>query len=604
MATTVTHLVLMACLGCGGARPPIEDADAKNTADVWFGDLRTAPRLETTDLVSVPAIVKKALETDVDRLEGLPAALEADVAPRAVFLTASDSLTPAKVVCGTGRGLRAALLLAMSSLRERSGAAVPTRWIKVDFVTTASAWAGAAATGGRPFERSLEGLAFGRASGAAFLPEELVARTLVSSSGEVMERNIARYRLRRSGLKSEADLGPSLPRERWRFKTRAFFLAQGRTVPLYRGNPPRERITREVLLRSVRAGSDYLRRAVRENGSFVYGYDPKTGTESSKYNMVRHAGTIYSMLDVYETTRDPRLLEAAERAIAYLLDSIKPYGGDGDGARIMTYGGKIKLGGVALAAVALAEHVTVTGKKDHLPVARGLCRYICKNQMEDGKFVHSRYYPSGAVGSHISSYYPGEALLALVRLHAIDGDGRWLDVAEKGARYLIEVRDRGKDTRSLTHDHWLLYALNELYRHRKRSLYLDHALRIATAIELAQRKEPSSRDWMGSYYKPPRSTPTACRCEGMAATYRLARRQGARQVAEKILDNLRRGAGFQLLSQIGPAKALYTLDPRRALGGFTRSLTNHEVRIDYVQHNISALVSMYRILVDEKRDEL
>ncbi len=36
--------------------------------------------------------------------------------------------------------------------------------------------------------------------------------------------------------------------------------------------------------------------------------------------------------------------------------------------------------------------------------------------------------------------------------------------------------------------------------------------------------------------------------------------------------------------------------PQRALGAFHRSLTNDEIRIDYVQHNISALLGLWRIL--------
>ena len=47
---------------------------------------------------------------------------------------------------------------------------------------------------------------------------------------------------------------------------------------------------------------------------------------------------------------------------------------------------------------------------------------------------------------------------------------------------------------------------------------------------------------------------------------------------------------------------MYLNDPQRSLGGFRRSLTNFEIRIDYVQHNISALVALYRIFEAEGRD--
>lgn len=33
------------------------------------------------------------------------------------------------------------------------------------------------------------------------------------------------------------------------------------------------------------------------------------------------------------------------------------------------------------------------------------------------------------------------------------------------------------------------------------------------------------------------------------------------------------------------------------LGGFSRSLTDYSIRIDYVQHNISGLIALYKIML-------
>ena len=57
-----------------------------------------------------------------------------------------------------------------------------------------------------------------------------------------------------------------------------------------------------------------------------------------------------------------------------------------------------------------------------------------------------------------------------------------------------------------------------------------------------------------------------------------------------------RAVEFQLGTQIGPPRALFLPDSQRVLGGFARSLTNFEIRIDYVQHNISALLDYAAIL--------
>ena len=194
--------------------------------------------------------------------------------------------------------------------------------------------------------------------------------------------------------------------------------------------------------------------------------------------------------------------------------------------------------------------------------------------------------------------------IALVRLYAVDRNESWLDTAEKGADYLINVRDKGRSASKLVHDHWLLYALNELYRLRSKPSYLRHSLLIAEAITGLQNRRPGFPDHLGSYYRPPRSAPTATRSEGLLAAYHLARDFGQRSRARGILKAIGLGIGFQLQTQFQAESVLYLEDPSRCLGGFRKSLTNFEIRIDYVQHNISALLALYRLLDAEGRNGL
>ena len=150
----------------------------------------------------------------------------------------------------------------------------------------------------------------------------------------------------------------------------------------------------------------------------------------------------------------------------------------------------------------------------------------------------------------------------------------------------------------LIHDHWLLYALNELHRFRPDPMYLEHALRIVEAIQAGQNRNPAFPDWAGSFYDPPRSTPAATRAEGLAAAYQLARDFVSPARAEAILETLESTVAFQLHTQFQPESVMYFDAPQRALGAFHRALNHHEIRIDYVQHNISALLGLRRILLE------
>jgi hypothetical protein len=477
-------------------------------------------------------------------------------------------------------------------------------WIKLDIVQSVQPLEEINPGRMVDFERSLVGIAFEQPSGIVLLPEELVAHSLVDSRRRIQLDNLRRYLRQRFGIAENQVLSGPGPLKIRRFTTESFFYDGQQVFRLYRGHRLPGRISKHQLLESARQGGAYLSRSVDSEGRFVYNYLPKTNRESSKYNMVRHAGTIYSMLDLYETTGDRKVRVAAERAIRFMLEFVKPYGPEEDDAAVLAARGKIKLGGVALAVVALAKHYQVTQDGRYRNVLRQLGHYIQQSQFEDGRFLHQRSDPGGEPLSFISQYYPGEALLALVRLYAVDHEASWLDTAEKGAHYLIGVRDRDRATGDLIHDHWLLYALNELFRYRSDPLYLNHSLRIAQAITGSQNRNPAFPDYLGSYYRPPRSTPTATRTEGLIAAYQLAHDFGRKKDAQRIWETIRLGIAFQLQTQFRPESVLYLQDPQRSLGAFHRSLTNFSIRIDYVQHNLSALVALYRILEAEGRDKL
>ena len=95
---------------------------------------------------------------------------------------------------------------------------------------------------------------------------------------------------------------------------------------------------------------------------------------------------------------------------------------------------------------------------------------------------------------------------------------------------------------------------------------------------------------------PPRSTPTATRTEGLSAAYELARDFGSDEEADEILEAVVLGLRYQMSTQFAPPSAMYLPNPARCLGGVRRSLTSFEIRIDYVQHHLSAALGYWRIL--------
>lgn len=320
-------------------------------------------------------------------------------------------------------------------------------------------------------------------------------------------------------------------------------------------------------------GARNLAALVSDKGRFRYRFDPTKGTVSPGYNIIRHCGVVWSMLELHRA--DPSataVLDAGERAIDRLLRRyVYPYGG-GD-RRCVVEKDWIKLGGNALAVLALTALHRVRGNGAYLGAASDLGRYILSERRPDGDFVHKRKFKTGEVSSFRSEYFTGEALLALLTLHEATGEALWLQAAAEEEDKLAAI-DYGVTFQS----HWCLYALELLCRHVSKAAYLSHAEKIARHIL-------EHRDYRVSG----RSTPVACRSEGLLAFLRLCRASGwapSGGLAEACLATVRENLLLQAAH-------------RRPDGSFVRGgggPTSTEVRIDYTQHNLSAFLYFHEYM--------
>lgn len=427
------------------------------------------------------------------------------------------------------------------------------------------------------------------------LPEEQMARRLFDNDGDLQSGRLRRYLEAGGHGRAAPEDNPGAPGAPYRVVRFDSFAegADGLPIRLFRGNDRAPSTAPDALLQAARLGGDYLVRQLRDDGSFVYIYKPTRDREGEDYNFLRHAGSCYALLELFRVTDDARYRDAAQRGIEYLLTHARPpKPADAAAAfeAIVSPGEEAKLGGAALAILAILEHHDATGERRWLERAEGLARFIQFMQDDTGRFESKYFYGRPDAKPFVSIYYPGEAILALTRLARVTGNTTWLNVARRGADYLITVRDASLETAELPHDHWLLMGLDELDRVTDEPLYPRHAARIGEAILNAQRRESANPDWIGTFYDPPRSTPTATRAEALVALHRLTTRHG--ESTRAIESALMLMAAFQLRCQLNETNSHFLPRPDRAHGGFRRSLTNFEIRIDYVQHNMSALLGL------------
>lgn len=514
-----------------------------------------------------------------------------DQTPQLVFISVSDGEKPAFVELGKGNGFKNSFKQAFLKLKNTLPTGFRPQWVRIDIVNKVYSHNNYNFNKPLRLNYGIDGIAFDEEYQTAFLPSEIPAYGLYNSKQKIRPDRIIKFSKSFPPEKREQFLNLK-NHTLYYFNTISFFFDGNKAVNLYRGHSLFDRISSADALQAARLGGDYLIRSVNSKGKFDYLYNPVKDRVASSYNILRHAGTVYSLLELYEITCDQRLLDAARRGVKYLNKAVKP---SGNNALCIVEDNYVKLGGNALACIALAKYIKATNDKQYFPVLLKLAQWFRGVQAENGRFtVHKKSYPDGKVSNFDSIYYPGEAILALIRVYTVDPNPKWLDLAERGAEYLIKVRDKGLPVERLPHDHWLLYALNELYRYRPNPLYLNHALKIARAIVQSQIRNHKYPDFNGGYYLPPRSTPAATRAEGLCAAYSLARDYSPED-KQAILNAIENGIEFQLQTQFWPESVMFFKNPERALGGFYCSFYDFDVRIDYVQHNISSLLGYWKI---------
>jgi hypothetical protein len=397
----------------------------------------------------------------------------------------------------------------------------------------------------------------------------------------------------------------------YRFRTDAVAVesqAHDGSLPVLRGmvaHPPPDAVTPELLLAAVRRGADYLVRILDAQGRYVYMYHSVDDRNDASYGWLRHAGTTYALFEAYEQLGVPAYLDKGELALKYLVAHLRDDpASQGKYALDTNDEEQQKVGGAGLALLALTKHAAVTGKRDDLETMRALARLIVKQQYEDGHFRCNGDLEQepGKKLKREPVYYPGEAVLGLMRLYAIDPQPSYLDAARRAADWVIHQRDEYVSEDNQEHDHWMSYANNELYRVTQDPAYLEHSMKIARAIEKKQRTQADAPapDFVATFYDG-QTTPASTRVEAYDADIALAR--FAHKPDAWLLKLAIPVASSMLGQQFDPDNDYWLKNPARAEGGVRESLFVHDVRIDYVQHAMSAWLHLARILRDPKYGE-
>lgn len=539
----------------------------------WFEDIREPVPLVGGDQEAMMSELVAAVYgtgTSMPRFKRLGA----ESSPRVVFLSVSDGVSAAHVSVGRGDGLRQALQRAISESRKPGTWVARPKWVKLDVVQEVAQQTLQGPGDLVLVEPGVDGIAFDRTISVALLPEELSACGLFGSRRGVRLSDVERC------LNERPDSRATEPRERrgetltlFRFNTLSFFSDGERVVQMTRGRVVTTPLDSTTVESSLKWATEYLRQAVTRNGRFV-------GLAiGSDYLMEAHAESLLALLHLLEWRKEENTAIAIENAGVHLDETLKSC--EGITEPCMRRGPKAELSLRSLAALAFSRPVWAAR---HKPRLEKLGKWILANLPPSPAWEYDSTLDSVAADA------AGQAVLALLRLEAALGGGKYAAGAERAARFLINERDRRIADAALPADRWWLEALGELYRRKNDPALVEHAQRIAGGILGTQNRSPIFPEWKGSFFEPPRSAETARRTAVLCRTYLLVKQAGRNEVAERLQEGIRLGVAFQLRTQFVPQNVLYLAQPDRVLGGFHRNLTDFEVKLDFVTRNVDSLL--------------
>jgi hypothetical protein len=311
-------------------------------------------------------------------------------------------------------------------------------------------------------------------------------------------------------------------------------------------------------------GAAKLLSLITPSGKFVYSYDVVTGEVSPSYNLVRHAGSLWSLLSVKTdlTDADQRIVMNCFR---WLRECTHTTGKD---RRYLIQDDTINLGGNALALLAITEMLSRQPDRDASAewelVADGLAKGIIGLIEPDGRdFRHKVSFATGEPLAFRSRFYTGEALFALLswyrlrRRKGLSVEEWYLTPLEGIFRRKIK-KNYGVSFQS----HWMAYAVGAYRAFLEGPLDEETATYAVTLFESILSND--------SYRNRGSSTAIACRSEAIMALFPVLPRSHKSSALVNAATNL--------------SLQLKWSQPD---GAVTKGDGSNEVRIDYIQHSIS-----------------
>jgi uncharacterized protein (TIGR00296 family) len=200
----------------------------------------------------------------------------------------------------------------------------------------------------------------------------------------------------------------------------------------------------------------------------------------------------------------------------------------------------------------------------------------------------STHRAPGDTDDAYQDYFPGQVLLALAVAHRsgiADLQANKLDRAFKYYRHRFRYR------RNFGQVSWLMQAFGVWWEATRRSDFADLVFEVGDWI--LQYQQETTGAFINDHQPDTPGYTTALYLEGIAIGARLAGSLNDERRQRRYLESLNRGFAFVERLTIQQRDAALLPNAEFAIGGLRQSVYASEVRVDFVQHSLSAILEAY-----------
>jgi len=358
----------------------------------------------------------------------------------------------------------------------------------------------------------------------------------------------------------------------------------GKIIDLFRYNilVDVDDISNNDIYYSISSGRDwFLNNVDAETNLLEYLYYPSKDTYSSSNNHVRQLACIWAMseLDLFLGNN------LSSDLIFKTLDYYLTFKNNSENYSFLIVDNDNK---IAYNAFIILTLVNTPTYPDRDLLLKEFADGLLAMQKDDGSY---KTYFNSDKNTGVD-YYPGESMLALMKLYQSTRDERYISSVEKAFSYYRSYWRSNKNTAFIPW-HSQVYCL--LYQQTEDSELADFVFEINDwLIDNHQIQDDMYPDKIGGFPKQNPRNSASSYMEGVNAAYSLAVSVNDQAHIDKYYKSIRIGARFILQTQYTENNTFYLENPVRAVGGFKASLTSNDQRNDYTQHSVMALMRIYK----------